>query len=245
MSGQGAPLGLVQDARTTLLQLLSAHTKAHDEALARSLEDITPETRRLCELLFAAVISNDDTLVCRLLGQGVSPNLRSAEGCTPLHLSVEQGLAGISMMLAHAGADLEARAGSMSFTPLLMASAYGQTEVALALIELGADVNVLGTNGATPLSCAAGNNDVRLVLALVKTGAVVDSLSGQGLTPLHIATCSNNLKVVSVLVRHGANPSTPDPAGNTPLMTACLRGYLDCAQLLLACGADPRCAAKV
>jgi ankyrin repeat protein len=60
-------------------------------------------------------------------------------------------------------------------------------KVALALIEAGANTNVVTSNRSTPLHLAAWNGDVAIVLALLNRGAVVAARTRDGDTALHQA----------------------------------------------------------
>ena len=194
----------------------------------------------LCE----AVAKNDVQLVRSLLRHGLDPNERDEDGKSPLHIAAELGHSLLVNLLALSGADTEARAGDLNYTPLLVATDSSQTAAAMALIELGADLNAIGAHGATALEIAVRNNNVRLMLSLIKHGAIVDSRSASGWTPLHVAAGLKKPVAISVLVKHGANTNNIDEDGDTPLITACSLGHIDCVQQLLAGGADPKIIAR-
>lgn len=70
-----------------------------------------------------------------------------------------------------AGSDLNLREPSLGSTPLISASVFGKTDVALALIEAGADVNLANNEGSTPLTTAAFLCRTEIVQALLDAGA--------------------------------------------------------------------------
>jgi len=70
-----------------------------------------------------------------------------------------------------AGSDLNLQEPSMGSTPLISASVFGKTEVALALIEAGADVNLQNNEGSTALTTAAFLCRTEIVKALLENGA--------------------------------------------------------------------------
>ena len=216
-------------------------TSPSDEGMVRSAEGALVHNQPCEADLCEAVVMNDVQRVRDILCTGHNPNCRDEDGNTPLHIAADEGRTILVKMLVWAGADVEARAGDMNATPLLVAAANGQTGTALALLlELGADPNPAGATGTTALEIAARNNDVRLVLALLQHGAEVDARSSNGWTPLHAAVGFNHPVAISVLVRYGANANNRDNDGDTPLITACSLGYIDCVQQLLQGGADPR-----
>ena len=217
----------------------------NDEGVVRSADILGFECLTLGAPLCKAVAKNDVQRLRDLLCRGHDPNERNEDGKTPLHLAAELGHTQFAKILVLSGANIEARAGDVDYTPLLAAANSNQTAAAMALVEIGADVNAVGAHGATALEIATRNNDVRLMLALIKRGAVVDSRSANGWTPLHVAAGLNKPVAIAVLVKHGANTNNRDDDGDTPLITACSLGYIDCVQQLLAGGADPAILADV
>lgn len=70
-----------------------------------------------------------------------------------------------------AGSDLNEREPSMNSTPLISAAVFGKTEVARALIEAGADVNLQNNEGSTALHSAAFLCRTEIVEMLLANGA--------------------------------------------------------------------------
>jgi hypothetical protein len=85
-----------------------------------------------------------------------------------------------------AGADLNARDESSGSTALIIASTFGRTEVARALIDAGADVNRQNNEGATALFSAALFCRVEIVEALLAAGADREIRNGTGATALDV-----------------------------------------------------------
>jgi hypothetical protein len=70
-----------------------------------------------------------------------------------------------------AGSDLDIKEPTRGSTPLITATVFGKTEVAMALIEGGADVNCQNNEGSTPLITAAVFCRTEIVKALLDKGA--------------------------------------------------------------------------
>lgn len=70
-----------------------------------------------------------------------------------------------------AGSDLNQKEPVANSTPLISAAIFGKTEVALALIEAGADVNIQNNEGSTALHSAAFLCRTEIVEALIKKEA--------------------------------------------------------------------------
>ena len=75
-------------------------------------------------------------------------------GLAPLHHAVRQGHKEAVLRLLDAGADIDQRTGGDQTSPLLMAALNGQFDLALVLLERGADPNLASHAGATPLFAA-------------------------------------------------------------------------------------------
>lgn len=83
-----------------------------------------------------------------------------------------------------AGSDLNLKEPSVGSTPLISATVFGKTEVALALIKAGADVNLQNNEGSTPLTTAAFLCRTELVQALLDAGADKTIRTNAGSTAL-------------------------------------------------------------
>lgn len=129
------------------------------------------------------------------------------------------------------------RADSSGLNALLFASKNGLTQVALALISKGFDVNGTDNNQRTPLWYAADAGNNTLAELLLNKGAIVDKVDGRLQTPLCRAIVHGNLKVVKALIHQRANLSIKSENGNTPLMFAAARAP-EILKLLIKRGVD-------
>jgi len=83
-----------------------------------------------------------------------------------------------------AGSDLNEREPTMNSTPLISAAVFGKTEVARALIEAGADVNLQNNEGSSALHTAAFLCRTEIVRMLLENGANKELKNIYGSTPL-------------------------------------------------------------
>ena len=72
-------------------------------------------------------------------------------GLAALHLAVRDGRAGAATALLDGGADIDQPSEGDHTTPLLMATINGHFDLAMALLERGADPNLASDANATPL----------------------------------------------------------------------------------------------
>lgn len=83
-----------------------------------------------------------------------------------------------------AGSDLNVKEPSMGSSPLITAAVFGKTEVARALIEAGADVNLQNNEGSTALHSAAFLCRTEIVKMLLESGADKTLRTNAGSTAL-------------------------------------------------------------
>ncbi|KAI9346767.1 ankyrin repeat-containing domain protein, partial [Zopfochytrium polystomum] len=108
--------------------------------------------------------------------------------------------------------------------PLHYAAVEGHEEMALYLIEKGANVIAVNTWGFTPMMYAAARSP-RTVAPMLEKGEDVRKASSNGTTALHLAAQAGNLDVVRQLLRAGAAVDAVTNA-RTPLILAADKGHL-------------------
>ncbi|KAM0479862.1 hypothetical protein ACHAPX_004439 [Trichoderma viride] len=122
---------------------------------------------------------------------------------------------------------------------LCSAAERGWAEVALALLELGAqpDSKDESKYSRTALSLAAGCNNIDAVKELIHWGAFPNSADEKLRTPLSFASEAGFDIVVKTLIDDPrVDPDAGDEWETTPLMLAALNGHEAVVQLLLKCG---------
>jgi len=127
------------------------------------------------------------------------------------------------------GADINQR-GMWESTPLIYACQYGNSKVALLLIESGADVNLMNEKGCTPLLYAAVEGMSKVTRALLEKGAdpnlpaasVYNQVSdtNEPFTPLHVSCANGSHMIVKQLLTNGVDPNRLDETGRSPLVLA-------------------------
>ena len=87
--------------------------------------------------------------------------------------------------------------------PLHEAAKNGDIEDVRELLEAGADVNGLNSEGATPLHWAAFKGHVDVAKLLIKRGAKVNAVTKKGSTPLRLATTHKREEMIKLLKSRG------------------------------------------
>jgi ankyrin repeat protein len=85
------------------------------------------------------------------------------------------------------------------------AVAQNHTEVAIYLLDKGADVNAVKTDGVTPLHMAARNGNIGMITLLLERGANINDLDSQGWTPLDRAKKWGHRDPAEFLQQHGGH----------------------------------------
>jgi len=101
-----------------------------------------------------------------------------------IHEAVIKGDLQVIRQLISAGVNLDEKDPSGGSSPLITAAVFDKTEIAMALIEAGVDVNFINNEGSTPLHTAAFFCRTEIVQALLKNGADKSIKNNAGSTAL-------------------------------------------------------------
>jgi len=120
------------------------------------------------------------------------------------------------------------------FTPLGLASYFGNEDVARLLLLKGADPNVSSRNGYNvyPIHSAVAANYDMIAKMLIEAGANVNVVQMSGDTPLHSAAQNGNIELIIVLLEAGANVNAITEDGQTAADKASKNGFGEIARIL-------------
>ena len=145
-------------------------------------------------ILHFAAYYGDTEVVQKLIEYGADVSAKDQEGMAPFYLASE-GLhpkdCSVHRLLLEHGADVNARAqepGSNGWTPLHIASVFGNSEVVRLLLERGADINARAEDDSTPLhqASSSGYETLEVVRLLLENGADVKAKDKDGKTALQV-----------------------------------------------------------
>ncbi len=156
------------------------------------------------EDFFSAINRDDDRAVQSLLQRGFDPNTRNPKNLHGLFLALREPSPKVAQLLIKAAKiDLNPITDDGE-TPLMMAVFKGQTELAVQMIDKGADIN---QPGWAPLHYAATSGNVQLIKILLENHAYIDAESPNKTTPLMMAAHYGTPGAVKLLLEEGADVS--------------------------------------
>ena len=129
-------------------------------------------------------------------------------------------------------------ADTLGRTALYHAVHSGQANTVLALINWGAQQDVIDCEGRSLLSLACLQGHVEVAQLLIEHSLDENHKDDHGSTPLHLATAEGSVDTCCLLVEAGARINELDNEGKTPLIYAAENGNLSAAKWLVEAGAD-------
>jgi ankyrin repeat protein len=226
VQGQTALMWAAAERHPNVVSVLIA---LHADLKAHSKDGFTP-------IHFAARVGDLES-VKLFLAAGVDVNVQTQTGKTQAGDDEEPVVIGVTRPARTAG-------GAAGYTPLLVATLRAQVDVALYLLDHGADPNI-DAAGFTPLHWASTTWEG---YAANPVYGFEDPMSG-------IPDRQAKLKLVKALLAHGAKVNArmtkrqpsfatgyTDAVGATPLLLAASVDDVEMMRILLAAGADPKIA---
>ncbi|XP_047499031.1 ankyrin-1-like [Penaeus chinensis] len=197
------------------------------------------------ERLWSSLAEGDEKGVVQALDEGADVNQVSRGGGRPIHSATLRNSGGLVRILLNHGALCDA-SDDEGFTPLMVASLNGHTEVVQELLKGGADPKIHRPDdfgGDTALHMVTNTDEGEVLRALLEAGADPNARASgmNNMTPLHFAAEFGRENLAELLANHpSCEVDLRDARGLTPARLAkescpSLSLYLD-----LCCGAKSR-----
>jgi hypothetical protein len=218
-------VGVVEQARAMLSAVKSGNLAQAQELLAANPKLAAARDRSGLSAILTAAYYGQQELLAALMAAGTKLNIFEAAAAGRFDL-VQQAFQEWPGWINEYAQD--------GFTPLQLACFFGHEEMALWLIEQGADVNAAAKNkqGVTPIHATAANGNLTVLEALLKKGAAVNARQEGAFTALHEAANSGNTAMARLLLAHAADASLTTAEGKTALEIAQAKGHQEVANLL-------------
>lgn len=211
------------------------------------------------EQAFQAVKGGDkDALVALLKQDFLTRNAKNAEGISLLLFAIYNQRMEMADLLVKFGAGFDvfsaAAYGALKeivtilkadanlvnafspdgWTPLHLASFFGNIMVVEYLVMSRADVNAVSQNALKnqPLNAATVSDKTDIAQFLLRKGADVNFAQHEGITPMHAAAHNANEELVLILLASGADRTIKNDKGETALDLAAQKGHMNIVSLL-------------
>lgn len=207
------------------------------EAAGRALQALALDPPGLAAQLLEYAGESELDVFDWLLAHGADPAQVDANGNGVAFLLLDQGgscLSSVQRLLDRG----EPMAGGGGLARWLAGCLSADTasraceQMAMGLLERGADAFGAGPDGELPLSLAIRLGWMRLVEELLARGADPNGRDPRGLGALHLACSLGREPAVRVLVAHGGSPLARTPDGQTALGLALAANRRDLAHWL-------------
>ena len=238
---------------------ISGHNMAAYFGLQHTLTTLLSEATGTKEMIQSTLLicsaRENQTLAQLLLDRGANINTCSWLGYTPLHLAAAKGSLAVTKFLLRSNADVNTRQSPRSSTALQHAAKNGHAAILQALLEHGANVNIMRhdtdrRSEYTALRLAVLIQDVASVNVILDGGADINALHLEsqrllepletdlhdvGTTVLFDAVSEKQEAIVNLLLDRGADVNMGDL---TPLSCAMTDRNGRMISLLIENGAD-------
>jgi uncharacterized protein len=186
--------------------------------------------------LHLAAALRREPVIKQLILHGASPNVRAADGQTPLGVALSSGRRDLADWLDWRKWPLPGRPLQPGDLP--QAAVSGDADAVRRLLDLGMPIDTTDAQGCTALLRAAGGGHRAVVELLLSRGADPKVGARTGATPLSAAVSMRQVDIVDRLLEAGATLEQRLPGDVTVLMLAAALGLPDVCTRLLAAGAN-------
>ena len=143
-----------------------------------------------------------ENVVKCLLDHGADMYARDSDNESIIDVAISMGSLDVVKLFIEHGYDVNKK--DLIASCLHISINHGFYGIFSALVDAGADVNVVDKDNDTPLHLAASAKNTSFAALLLSKGAKIDAVDKEGFTPLKIAQNVNNKKMIKFLLAHGA-----------------------------------------
>ncbi len=152
---------------------------------------------------FATYIAKDDDEKCeQFVNAGMLVDSRDSMGVPMLCIATRNDCVAKVKWLVKKGADINAVAADRGYTAVMDAVWRKNEEVTKYLIDEGADLSIISSDGQSILVLAVGNGNTKIIDMLLTAGADPDIKDGMGMSARQYAELFKKEPILEVFRRH-------------------------------------------
>lgn len=197
--------------------------------------NITDSTKE--SLLHYTVRFNSIDFARLLLMHKANPNIKNANGDTPLMLACKMGKENFIKLFIKFNANIDEK-NNFGETSLHMALLNGNIDIIKVLVNEKTNLSLLTDSNRSISHYAVKSGKISVLKFIMeKTNSSVNETDGLGNTLLHYACQINNFEIVEYLMSLGASVHIRNKQGETPLFIAVRYSTLNIIDYLIQEGA--------
>ncbi len=173
-----------------------------------------------------------------LITHGADTDVKDSDGDTLFIYALAIENESFARFLMQKGVDIKTPDCESQTTPLMWAIINNMNDLVKDLIDKGAPLNDVDSNGETALMFAVDNDNLEIIKLLVSRGANVNTIDKEDDSPLSLAVGLDKIKVVELLIQAGANVHKKNEYGQSLLVHAIENKNQKMLKLLIDNGVD-------
>ena len=202
--------------------------------------DVNARNKNGDSVLYLAVKKNKKDVGDVLLSRNADIFATNTENNSPLRIALTEGGEVQDWLITSRTLNIVDGSGN---TPLHYAAEWNLKEALSSLIQKGANVNAVNSNGESALFSAVKADSPEIIQLLVENGIITDTRSNLtrdhlGNTPLHYAVKWNSLNAAQSIISLGFDVNSQNLSGKTALSDSARSGKIEMTQLLIQFGAN-------
>lgn len=224
---------------TPLLLAVFKCNKDIVELLLKHGADVNIVNKNSRSPLYIACMTGNKDIVELLLKLGADVNKADCGGGTPLYVATCKGHTDCVRIMLNYNANVDLATYASNNSPILIAAAYGFSEITKLLINETDQLDKPDSEGKTPLMLSSLNGYGYITNILLNTGKLnLNAADKENYTVIYYAVQSNNSNIIELLIKNGADIRCIHTTNRTPLHWAVLNRTWKSLSTLLKYDAD-------
>lgn len=175
---------------------------------------------------------NSTECILYIFDKGISPNLKSSDGFSPLHFAILGEALDAVVTLLHIGADINYCPKATYLTPLFLASRFNNIDIVNSLIHYNATYTTFNDKTPAKEALRCGNTEIFKTLLKYETNS---SKNMKNFTPLMMAIANKMDEAIDILLNYG-DINSISPNGISALSLACQARNFELVEKLIVNG---------